>query len=120
VPTCVGFEILGEIAAPVFSSLAHIWFFAVATGRPKPTRHVDSGFEEERCVARGKGVERICRANGFRELYRWLVEQRDVLLVRAGRRKPIVCLLWDFALETARRLEIGQGRGIIFRSSFRL
>jgi Holliday junction resolvase len=32
-----------------------------------------------------------CRANGFRELYAWLIE-RDVLIVRADRREPLIVL----------------------------
>jgi len=44
------------------------------------------------------GIERVvevkCRANGFRELYTWLAD-RDILIVRANRREPLVILpLW--------------------------
>ena len=36
-------------------------------------------------------IEVKARANGFRELYAWL-EQRDVLVVKADRREPLVVL----------------------------
>jgi Holliday junction resolvase len=36
-------------------------------------------------------VEVKCRANGFRELYRWLVD-RDILIVKADRAEPLVIL----------------------------
>lgn len=41
-----------------------------------------------------------CRANGFRELYRWL-EERDLLIVRADRREPLVVLPLKLAAEIA-------------------
>jgi Holliday junction resolvase len=39
-----------------------------------------------------------CRANGFRELYAWLVE-RDVLIVRADRREPLVVVPLRLAVD---------------------
>ena len=36
-------------------------------------------------------VEVKCRAGGFRELYRWLID-RDILIVRADRSEPMVVL----------------------------
>jgi Holliday junction resolvase len=50
------------------------------------------------------GVDRVvevkCRANGFRELYRWL-ENRDLLIVRADRSEPLVVLPLKLAAEIA-------------------
>jgi len=42
-------------------------------------------------VGRDLVAEVKCRANGFRELYAWLID-RDVLIVRADRREPLVVL----------------------------
>ncbi|MHC2273543.1 Holliday junction resolvase [Bradyrhizobium diazoefficiens] len=41
-----------------------------------------------------------CRANGFRELYRWL-EARDLLIIRADRSEPLVVLPLKLAAEIA-------------------
>jgi hypothetical protein len=50
------------------------------------------------------GIERVvevkCRANGFRELYAWLAD-RDILIVRANRREPLVILPMWLASEIA-------------------
>jgi hypothetical protein len=50
------------------------------------------------------GVDRVvevkCRANGFRELYAWLVD-RDILIVRADRSEPLVVLPLKLAAEIA-------------------
>jgi Archaeal holliday junction resolvase (hjc) len=50
------------------------------------------------------GVDRVvevkCRADGFRELYRWLVD-RDILIVRADRSEPLVVLPLKLAAEIA-------------------
>jgi hypothetical protein len=50
------------------------------------------------------GVDRVvevkCRANGFRELYRWL-DARDILIVRADRSEPLVVLPLGLAAEIA-------------------
>jgi hypothetical protein len=50
------------------------------------------------------GIDRIAevkvRSNGFRELYAWL-EARDLLIVRADRREPLVVLPLRFAAEIA-------------------
>jgi hypothetical protein len=58
------------------------------------------------------GVDRIaevkCRANGFRELYRWLIG-RDLLLIRADRHDPLVVLPLQFAAEIAAAAERGKG-----------
>jgi Holliday junction resolvase len=43
-----------------------------------------------------------CRRDGFRELYRWL-EARDILIVRADRREPLVILSLKLAAEVARK-----------------
>jgi hypothetical protein len=45
-------------------------------------------------------VEVKCRADGFRELYRWLVD-RDILIVRADRSEPLVVLPLKLAAEIA-------------------
>ena len=47
-------------------------------------------------------VEVKCRANGFRKLYVWL-DGRDLLIVRADRREPLVVLPLRLAAEIARR-----------------
>lgn len=50
------------------------------------------------------GVERVvevkCRADGFRELYKWLID-RDILIVRADRSEPLVVLPLKLAAEIA-------------------
>lgn len=45
-------------------------------------------------------VEVKCRANGFRELYAWL-EGRDILIVKADRREPLVVVPLKCAAEIA-------------------
>lgn len=52
-------------------------------------------------------VEAKIRANGFRELYAWL-EGRDLLIVRADRREPLVVLPLRFAAEIATAAERGK------------
>jgi hypothetical protein len=47
-------------------------------------------------------VEVKARANGFRELYRWLID-RDILIVRADRSEPLVVLPLKLAAEIAAR-----------------
>jgi Holliday junction resolvase len=55
------------------------------------------------------GVDRVaevkCRANGFRELYRWL-EARDLLIIRADRKEPLVVLPLKLAAEIAAKAEV--------------
>ncbi|MDI2103930.1 hypothetical protein [Bradyrhizobium sp. Mp64] len=50
------------------------------------------------------GIDRVvevkCRADGFRELYRWLID-RDILIVRADRSEPLVILPLKLAAEIA-------------------
>lgn len=50
------------------------------------------------------GIDRVvevkARANGFRELYRWLID-RDILIVRADRSEPLVVLPLKLAVEIA-------------------
>jgi Holliday junction resolvase len=48
-------------------------------------------------------VEVKARADGFRELYRWL-DPRDVLIVKADRREPLVVVRLSLAAEIARRV----------------
>lgn len=54
------------------------------------------------------GIDRIvevkCRADGFRELYRWLID-RDILIVRADRAEPLVILPLKLAAEIAAKAE---------------
>src|SRR3954463_5075532 len=45
-------------------------------------------------------VEVKCRAGGFKELYRWLID-RDILIVRADRSEPLVVLPLRLAAEIA-------------------
>jgi Archaeal holliday junction resolvase (hjc) len=45
-------------------------------------------------------VEVKCRADGFRELYKWL-QERDILIVRADRSEPLVILPLKLAAEIA-------------------
>ena len=45
-------------------------------------------------------VEVKCRADGFRELYRLLID-RDILIVRADRSEPLVVLPLKLAAEIA-------------------
>ena len=45
-------------------------------------------------------VEVKCRADGFRELYRWLID-RDILIVRADRSEPLVVIPLKLAAEIA-------------------
>jgi hypothetical protein len=47
-------------------------------------------------------VEMKARADGFRELYCWLSE-RDVLIVKADYREPLVILRLSLAAEIAKR-----------------
>jgi hypothetical protein len=49
-------------------------------------------------------IEVKVRAGSFRELYRWLVD-RDILIVRADRQKPLVIVALDLAAEVAAKAE---------------
>ena len=51
-----------------------------------------------------RSVEVKLRANGFRELYSWLVD-RDILIVRADRASPLVILRLPLAIAIARAAE---------------
>ena len=54
------------------------------------------------------GIDRVvevkCRGNGFRRLYDWLID-RDLLIVRADRREPLVILPLRLAIEIAKTAE---------------
>jgi hypothetical protein len=65
---------------------------ALVQGRPD-----GAGFRVDRVV------EVKCRADGFREFYKWL-QDRDILIVRADRSEPLVVLIPLFrkALEILR------------------
>ena len=52
-------------------------------------------------LGRDLRVESKVRADGFRELYKWL-EGADALVVRADRQEPLVVLPFKFAIEIAR------------------
>lgn len=58
------------------------------------------------------GVDRVvevkARADGFRELYRWL-EARDLLVVKADRREPLVVIPLRLAVVIARAAEAKKG-----------
>lgn len=82
----------------------------------------DHGFSAERVPLSGSaggsylgdltlpllGLDRVVeikvRANGFRELYRWL-EGRDVLIVKADRREPLAVVPLDLAAKIIRAAE---------------
>ena len=49
-------------------------------------------------------VEVKVRADGFRELYRWL-DKRDLLIVRADRSEPLVVIRLGLAAEIAAKAE---------------
>lgn len=56
------------------------------------------------------GIDRIVevkvRANGFRELYRWLDgDGRDLLVIKADRREPLVVVRLHLAAEVAAAAE---------------
>jgi len=55
-------------------------------------------------LGRDLAVESKVRANGFRELYAWL-QGRDILVVHADRREPLVVLPMRLAIEIARAAE---------------
>lgn len=48
-----------------------------------------------------RAVEVKCRATGFAQLYDWLNE-RDILIVKADRREPLVVLRLSLATEIAK------------------
>jgi hypothetical protein len=48
-----------------------------------------------------RAVEVKCRAAGFSQLYAWL-NQRDLLIVKADRREPLVVLRMSLAAEIAK------------------
>jgi hypothetical protein len=92
------------------SSLAFLW----PTSRRSPTRlrrHCPSARKVSAMYKPGedlrvivgdveRSVEVKCRAAGFRQLYDWL-NQRDVLIAKPDRQKPLVVLLISLATETA-------------------
>jgi hypothetical protein len=52
-------------------------------------------------LAVDRAVEVKCRAAGFRQLYDWL-DQRDVLIIKADRREPLVVVRLSLAAEVAK------------------
>ncbi|MCX7313927.1 MAG: hypothetical protein NTV56_19990 [Alphaproteobacteria bacterium] len=61
-------------------------------------------------VGRDLCCEVKCRANGFRELYAWLVD-RDILIVRADRSVPLVVLPLTLAADILGAVEVVALRG---------
>jgi hypothetical protein len=55
-------------------------------------------------LGRDRDVEVKVRSGGFKELYKWLIE-RDILIIRADRQKPLVVLSLEFAAEIAAKAE---------------
>jgi Holliday junction resolvase len=51
-----------------------------------------------------------CRARGFGQLYAWLAD-RDLLIVKADRREPLVVVPLRLATEIAAAAERGRGGG---------
>lgn len=88
----------------------------------------DAGFAAERVPLSGAaggsylgdltvpllGIDRIvevkARRDGFRELYGWL-ERRDILIVKADRREPLVVVPLRFALTVMTSAERGKSGG---------
>lgn len=81
----------------------------------------DHGFGAERVTQGGAAggvtfpllaVDRVvevkARADGFRELYRWL-EERDILLVKADRKEALVVIPLRLAVSIARAAEVKKG-----------
>jgi hypothetical protein len=58
-------------------------------------------------LGRDRRAEVKIRANGFRELYRWLID-RDLLVVRADRREPLVVVPLKLAADIAAAAEQGK------------
>jgi hypothetical protein len=52
-------------------------------------------------------IEVKVRADGFRELYKWLSDA-DLLIVRADRREPLCVIPWKLAIEIAIAAERGR------------
>jgi hypothetical protein len=52
-------------------------------------------------LAVDRAVEVKCRATGFRQLYDWL-NGRDLLIVKADRREPLVIVRLSLAAEIAK------------------
>jgi hypothetical protein len=55
-------------------------------------------------LGRDRDVEVKVRAGGFKELYRWLID-RDILIIRADRQKPLVVIPLELAAEIAAKAE---------------
>jgi hypothetical protein len=55
-------------------------------------------------------VEVKCRADGFREIYKW-IDSADVLVVRADYRTPLVVVRLPFAIEVATKAERNKQKG---------
>jgi hypothetical protein len=51
-------------------------------------------------IGRDLTIECKSRKDGFREFYRWL-EDRDLLVVKSDRHKPLVVVPWALAIQIA-------------------
>ena len=60
------------------------------------------------CLGRDLVVEAKARASGFQQIYSWLID-RDVLVVRADRREPLVILPLKLAAEILAAAEKRKG-----------
>lgn len=54
-------------------------------------------------------VEAKCRADGFRELYGWLADNVDYLVVKADRKEPLLVLRLRHAVDIAKIAEGHRG-----------
>lgn len=57
-------------------------------------------------------IEAKCRADGFKELYGWLADNVDYLVVKADRKEPLLVLRLREAIEIAKHAE-GQRNGLV-------
>jgi hypothetical protein len=73
-------------------------------GAPKVSRAYQAGHDLELALGDNRMLRIECkaRADGFGTLYRWL-DGRDVLIVKADRREPLVVVRLSLAAEIARR-----------------
>ena len=54
-------------------------------------------------------IEVKCRADGFRELYKW-IDSADALVLRADNRTPLLVVRLPFAIEVAMKAERNKQR----------
>jgi hypothetical protein len=70
----------------------------------KISRAYQAGHDLELQLGGGRmmRIEVKCRADGFRELYRWL-DARDILVIKSDRREPLAVVRLSLAAEIAKR-----------------